>query len=342
MTKSCKHLLVHCFGGDLYYHRKPGLPGPNSFLSEATWMNRVAVLLMICAVFISVWPHKVGASEKLAVFVSIVPQKYFVEKIGGDFVDISVMVKPGANPATYEPKPQQMIRLSRTKIYFAIGVPFERVWLKKIAVVNAAMRVVHTDAGIDKLPMGYHSHSEKEEEHHTQQIQPDENTQRQHESLDPHIWLSPPLVKQQADAIFKALVRVDPVNRVNYERRYKNFTKELGEIHKALASIFDGKDSLEFIVFHPSWGYFAHTYGLKQVAIEVEGKAPKPAQLVKLIQHCREHHINVVFVQPQFSTKSAELVAREIGGRVIVADPLAENWSENLRRVAKKFQAALK
>jgi len=305
-------------------------------------MNRVAVLLLICAVFISVWPHQAGASEKLAVFVSIVPQKYFVERIGGDFVNISVMVKPGANPATYEPKPQQIIRISRTKIYFAIGVPFEQVWLKNIAAVNPAMRVIHTDAGIDKLSIGDHSHLEKDEEHHTQQIQPQENKQRHHETLDPHIWLSPPLVRQQAIAIFEALVRSDPVNRVIYEQRYKDFTKELAEIHKALASIFDGKDSLEFIVFHPSWGYFAHTYGLKQVAIEVEGKAPKSAQLAKLIQHCREHHIKVVFVQPQFSAKSAELVAREIGGQVIVADPLAENWSENLRMVAKKFQAVLK
>lgn len=305
-------------------------------------MSRVAVLLLICTVFISVWPHQVGASEKLAVFVSIVPQKYFVEKIGGDLVDISVMVKPGANPATYEPKPQQMIRLSRTKIYFAIGVPFEQVWLKEIAAANPGMRVVHTDAGIAKLAVGYHSHPEKKEGQHAQQIQPHENAQRHHETLDPHIWLSPPLVKQQAIAIFEALVRSDPANRVIYERRYKDFAKELAEIHKALASIFDGKDSLEFIVFHPSWGYFAHTYGLKQVAIEVEGKAPKPAQLAKLIQHCREHHINLVFAQPQFSTKSAELVAREIGGQVIVADPLAGNWSENLRMVAKKFQAALK
>lgn len=326
----------------LYYHRKPGLAGPNFFPSEAAWMNRVAVLILICAVFISVWPLQAGASEKLAVFVSIVPQKYFVEKIGGDFVNISVMVKPGANPATYEPKPQQMIRLSRTQIYFAIGVPFEQIWLKKIAAANPAMRVVHTDAGIDKLSIGYHSHPEKEEGHPARQIQPHENSLRHHEILDPHIWLSPPLVQQQAIAIFEALVRSDPVNRVIYEQRYKDFTKELGEIHKAIASIFDGKDSLEFIVFHPSWGYFAHTYGLKQVAIEVEGKAPKPAQLTKLIQYCREHHIKVVFVQPQFSTKSAELVAREIGGQVIVTDPLAENWSENLRMVATKFQAVLK
>jgi zinc transport system substrate-binding protein len=134
---------------------------------------------------------------------------------------------------------------------------------------------------------------------------------------------------------------VDPTNRAAYQGRYTEFTNELAEIHKELAAIFAGKQGLEFIVFHPSWGYFAHTYGLKQVAIEIEGKAPKPAQLAKLIGHCREHSIKVVFVQPQFSAKSAELVAREIDGQVIIVDPLAENWSDNLRMVAKKFQTAL-
>ncbi len=324
---------------NLYYHQKSGLAGLNS---EATWKNRVAFLILIGAVFLTVCTHRVVASEKLAVFVSIVPQQFFLEKIGGDFVDVSVMVTPGANPAVYEPKPQQIMRLSRAKIFFAIGVPFERVWLKKIAAANPAMRIVQTDAGIDKLPMGYHSHHEKEAVHQTPKNQPHGNMQNYHETPDPHTWLSPPLVKQQAVAIFEALVRADPVNRVNYEHRYKGFIKELDEIHKELSSLFDGMEGSEFMVFHPSWGYFAHTYGLRQIAIEVEGKAPKPAQLAKLIQHCRAHDINVVFVQPQFSIKSAELIAREIGGQVIAADPLAENWSENLRVVAKKFHAALK
>ena len=71
---------------------------------------------------------------KVAVFVSIAPQKYFVEKIGAKLVDVSVMVKPGAGPATYEPKPRQMVAISRTRIYFSIGVPFEKACMKKIAV----------------------------------------------------------------------------------------------------------------------------------------------------------------------------------------------------------------
>ncbi|MCK5723282.1 MAG: zinc ABC transporter substrate-binding protein, partial [Gammaproteobacteria bacterium] len=97
----------------------------------------------------------------------------------------------------------------------------------------------------------------------------------------------------------------------------------------------------QFMVFHPSWGYFADTYGLKQVAVEIEGKNPKPSQLKELIEHAKEQGIKIIFVQPQFSSKSAKLVAREIGGRVAVADPLAQDWSANLRAVAREFKGAL-
>ena len=94
------------------------------------------------------------------------------------------------------------------------------------------------------------------------------------------------------------------------------------------------------MVFHPSWGYFARQYGLEQVPIEIEGKAPKPAQLAELIGHAKEQNIQIIFVQPQFSRKSAEVVAREIGGKVVFADPLAEDWLQNLADVAEKFRQA--
>ena len=96
------------------------------------------------------------------------------------------------------------------------------------------------------------------------------------------------------------------------------------------------------MVFHPSWGYFAHTYGLEQIPIEREGKAPKPVHLQELITHAIAHDIRVIFVQPQFSTKSAETIAKAIGGTVVVADPLALDWADNLRRQARKIRSALK
>ena len=274
------------------------------------------------------------ATGKLPVFVSIVPQKFFVQRIGKDLVDVHVMVRPGASPAIYEPKPGQMAAITHSKIYFSIGVPFEKAWLSKIAAINPNMLVVHTDHRIQKIPMAaYHRHGE--EAHHEKG--------HQHDGiLDPHIWLSPPLVKQQAHIIFTALQETDPAHAKIYASNYKAFAAEIESLHADLKNIFTGKQGLQFMVFHPAWGYFAHAYGLQQVPIEIEGKDPKPAQLKKMIKHAREANIKIVFVQPQFSSRRAERVAAEIGGQVAFVDPLALNWSENLREVAHKFRAALK
>lgn len=272
-------------------------------------------------------PSWVKAKEPVKVFVSILPQKYFVEKIGQNLVDVSVMVPPGASPATYEPRPRQMVALTRAKVYFTIGVPFERTWLKKLVSANPKMRLVHTDHGIKKRAMkAHHNHGERG----SQVI------------LDPHIWTSPPLVMMQARNILTGLLQVDPSNGTVYEANYRKFVAGLLDLDADLRKAFAGRQGLQFMVFHPSWGYFAGAYELSQVPIEMEGKEPKPAQLKELIAHARKHDIRVVFVQPQFSSRSAQLIAREIGGQAITADPLAENWEENLRRLAEKFRTVLR
>jgi zinc transport system substrate-binding protein len=315
-------------------------------------MYRLVKLFSIIIVMIYVFPSVCLAAGKLPVFVSIVPQKYFVQQIGKRLVDVQAMVQPGASPATYEPKPKQMADLSKTKIYFAIGVPFENAWLEKIAAANLKMRVVHTDHGIEKLAMAAHHHDDHAEAHHEadhdhkegehQGEAAHEEDHHEHAGLDPHIWLSPPLVKIQARTILAALQEADPAHRMVYEANFQEFAARIDRLNAELKNKFAGKTGLQFMVFHPAWGYFAHTYGLKQVPIEIEGKDPKPAQLKSLIQHARENGIKVLFVQPQFPTKSAELVAREIGGQVAFADPLAEDWMANLRQVVDKFQTALK
>jgi len=271
-----------------------------------------------------------AAADRLPIFVSIMPQKYLVQQIGGDHVDVQVMVLPGASPHTYEPKPRQMVALAEARLYFAIGVPFETVWLEKIAAANREMKVVHTDDGIEKLAMTDRHHDQGEAEH------------LDHAGLDPHIWLSPPLVKTQIRAVLDALQAVDPGHRSVYEVNYRQFAAQIDQLDADLKKVFTGKTGLQFMVFHPAWGYFAHAYGLRQVPVEIEGKTPKPAQLQALIAHARSHGIRVIFAQPQFSTKSAELIAREIGGQVVTADPMALNWLDNMREVAGKFEAALR
>jgi len=280
-------------------------------------------IVTICVIFWG-WFPCIAASEKIPVFVSILPQKYFAEKIGKELIDVSVMVEPGGNPHNYEPKPKQMAVLSKAKIYFAVGVTFEDVWLERFAGVNKGMAIIHTEEGIEKIPMKAHHHEgEKKEEHGTK---------------DPHIWLSPPLVKIQAKNIFNALITADPEHSRDYEANYNRFITELTDLDTEIRNMLaeKGKEN-QFIVFHPAWGYFANTYGLEQIPVEKEGKTPKPADLGHLIKHAKEHGIKVIFVQPQFSAKSAEVIAKEIGGKIALADPLAPDWSDNLRKMAEKF-----
>jgi len=228
-----------------------------------------------------------------------------------------------------------MVELSKSALYFAVGVDFEKAWLKKIAATHPRMRIIRTDEGIAKIAMtDRHRHEENNHEH---------NKKAQHRdgAPDPHIWLAPGPVKVQATHILKALSEADPKNRLPYTAGYDAFLKELDALDGELKALFTGRRGEQFMVFHPAWGYFAEAYGLQQVPVEVEGKEPKPAQLQALIRHARERGVKVIFVQPQLSAKSAEMVAREIGGQVVRVDPLAENWDVNMREVARKFRAAL-
>ena len=289
-----------------------------------------------------------AATGRMPVFASIAPQEYFVQQIGGELVDVHVMVQPGADPHTYEPKPRQMVMLIKSKIYFAVGVPFEETWLNKFSAANPEMLIVHTDQGIEKIPMEAHYHQREGEQHeeHGRKTpgEPREGEQDHPRdvTMDPHIWLSPPLVKVQAKHILDALVRVDPANAATYKMNFDRFGALLDAIDADFKRIFSGKEGMEFLAFHPAWGYFAHTYGLQQVPVEIEGKDPKPAQLIKLIEHARKHNIKVIFVQPQFSSRSAETIARAIGGQVVFADPLAADWAASIREQAAKFNAALR
>lgn len=296
-----------------------------------------AQLLPLCLYFIWVSlsaPSMLYAENKIHVAASILPQKYFIQKIGGDRVTVSVMVLPGANPATYEPKPRQMIDLSNAGIYFAIGVPFEENWLSRFAAASPHMRIVETQSGITKIPMKAAGHR-----HHENLHDPEETTVA---TKDPHIWLSPPLVMLQAKNILEALIKADPKNRTVYEANYSKFIDELkaldGEIKRILQTT---GHQAKFMVYHPSWGYFAKTYGLEQIPIELEGKKPSPRKLLELIQKARMENIKVIFVQPQFSKKSAETIASAIHGKVMFADPLAEDWERNLLGVSEAFKSAL-
>jgi zinc transport system substrate-binding protein len=286
----------------------------------------LSILVVLC------WAPGLYAAQ-IKAFVSIPPLAYFVQAIGGSRVDVEVMVHPGANPAVYEPKPSQLSQLSESKIYFAAGVPFERAWLERFRSANPDLHVEHTDKTIPKknLPSTYSFAP-------TQQ----EVTGEDHKGgKDPHVWLSPQLARIIAENVCHGLAQVDPRNTSTYTAHLSDLLQDIDALHQDLQSTLAPVSGRSFLVFHPAWGYFARTYNLHQVAVELEGKTPKPSQLAKLITFARSKEIQAIFVQPQFSAKSARTIAREIGAEVITADPLARDWAGNLREQARTLRRVL-
>lgn len=263
----------------------------------------------------------------LRVGVSIAPQAYFLQRLGGERVSVTVLVPPGADAHTYEPKPEQLKALSQAQLYFRIGIEFETAWMDRLTS-GRNLRVVDTTQGIALLPMTEgHSHEKADD--------PQEGLP------DPHIWLSPSLVKVQAQTIHAALAEADPAHRAMYDENLRQFLDELDALDAELRQTLRGLQSRRFMVFHPSWGYFARDYDLEMIPIEVGGQEPSAQALATLIAEAREEGIRMVFAQPSLSTRTAETIAREIGGEVLLIDPLAEDWAANLRRVAQTLAEVL-
>ncbi|WP_233564708.1 metal ABC transporter solute-binding protein, Zn/Mn family [Methanohalophilus sp. RSK] len=256
--------------------------------------------------------------EKTTVVVSILPQAEFVEKVGGEHVKTIVMIPPGASPATYEPTSGKLKELSKAEIYVKVGsgLPFEKVWLKKIKGINEDILLVNSSKGIDLRPMG--------------------------EGMDPHVWNDPNNAIIMVDNIYKALIEVDPSNEETYTQNRDSYIGELKSLDMEIQETLENKSENSFMVYHPAWGYFAERYDLNMVPIETEGKEASARQLSKIITFAKQENITVIFVQSQFSTQSAEAVAEEIDGKVVKVDPLARNYTDNMYKVTEAFREGLK
>lgn len=279
----------------------------------------------------------VGLFAKSQVSTSILPTKFFIEQIAGDTINVNVLVNQGADPHTYEPKPKQMIELEKSEIYFAVGIEFEDTWLERFSKSYPNLKIVKTDANINKISMPSHNH-----EHHEHSHDDHHHHDHDEDGLDPHIWLDPVLVKTQATNIANALISHFPEHKAQYEANLEKFLTSLDELDLFIKNELKNLKNREFIVYHPSWGYFAKRYDLTQIAIEIEGKEPKPTQLAELIDEAKEHKIGVIFVAPQFSQKSAKLIAAQTNAKVISIDQLPYKWDDEMRKTAKIFADSLK
>ncbi|WP_321533081.1 metal ABC transporter solute-binding protein, Zn/Mn family [uncultured Desulfuromonas sp.] len=266
----------------------------------------------------------------LKVVVSIAPQRYLVHAIAGDLADVAILIAPGQTPATWDPSPQSMTTLAESDILFPIGVPFEEVWLPRLQQMLPKLNVADIRQGITLLPISGHHHHEGEHHGHGHD-----------QMMDPHIWLDPLHAITLAENITRHLCALAPQHQQTFTDGLEQLRKHLLQTHEQVKQKLEHFHGRHFMVFHPSWGYFAHRYHLEQLAIEINGKEPSGIQLAQTAELARAQNVRVIFVQQQFSRKAAQAIADQIGAQVAVLDPLAEDLPKTLVMTADKISQAL-
>ena len=274
------------------------------------------------------------SSENVKVMTTIVPLGHFVKMVGGDKVNVDVLVRPGSNPHTFEPSPSQLMKIEETQIYVKNGAGLE-IWMDRIIRANEDMLVVDSSEGIDLIES---AHQDYETERGGAQ---DREYHENIRTADPHIWLSPKNAMIQVENICRGLIEVDPENAEYYLNNRDDYLQRLKDLDRELENKFSGAERNKFVVLHPSWSYFARDYGLEQIPVLLTEKEPGPRYLATIIETARENEIETVFADPNFNPKSAEIVANEIGGKVVPLDPLKENYLENMRHVGQEIAASL-
>jgi len=290
-------------------------------------MKRLGIVLLCAALLLSACaPAAVEQADQLAVTVSVLPQAFFVRKIAGDLVSVQAIVGTGDDPHTYEPTAEQMRVLTKSRLYFSIGVEFEDAWLPRFGAANPTMTIVDSAAGVQRTPVSIIFGGTPEEG-----------------ELDPHIWFSPERVKLVSRNIAQALESADPANKNVYRANLEAWLNEVDAVDVDVRAALAGISRRTFLVIHPAWSYFAQEYELEMLSVETHGQEPGPEELGAVLQLARENAVDTVFVQKGISQKLAQSIADQLGGaRVVELDPMAENWSEAMLFLAAQLAEALK
>jgi zinc transport system substrate-binding protein len=274
------------------------------------------------------------SSDSIGLLVTIVPQAEMIEYIGGEYVDVTIMVPPGQSPHSFEPTSEQMIKVAQATAYFKVGsgVEFEIAHMDTILEQNSDLKVFDCSEEINVISFDEHygkeGHHEEEEEH-------EHEDEHDHGGTDPHIWTSPVNFKKMAEVVYNGLVEIDSNHQEKYYTNYQAYISKLDNLNTNVSNMIKPYEGRSFMVYHPAWGYFGDTYNLKMIAIEDEGKQPGPAGIDAIISQAIDENITVIFVAPQFDTSSAETIADEIGGNVVFANPLMSNYEETITKLAE-------
>jgi len=267
-----------------------------------------------------------GKKKNDIISVSILPQKYFVERIAGDLVQVNVLIPPGASPATYSLIPSQMKDIVNSKAWFRMGyLGFELSWADRIQNANPDMKTFVLSDGIDLI-------TEKDEEHGS----------HHHEGgVDPHFWMSPREVSIIAENILKALEELYPDHEKTFLENFEKLEKDIADVDAHIRLVLRNAKNRSFLVFHPALTYFARQYGLKQIALENMGKEPSPRQVKEVVKLARKKNIKCIFIQKEFDHENAQIIAKEIGGTVIQINPLNYDWIEQMEETTENLKKVL-
>ena len=257
---------------------------------------------------------------KILVVSSVAPVSFLAKKIAGDNVKIHTLISGDAH--NYEPKPSDMKAIAKAKIFLAIGVEFEHVWLKKFQSKN--LLIAKLDENITKIKSEHEHDHEHEHEH----------------ELDTHIWLDPINAKIIAKNIANALIAVNSEHKSLYEQNLNKLLNELDELDNYAKTELAGLKRRAFIVYHPAWGYFAKRYNLEQISIEKSSKEPTISELANIIKNAKDTGVSAIFASPQYSKRSAEAIAKEINAKVVLIDPLGADYFIALKNAIKAFKSA--
>jgi len=284
------------------------------------------------------------SNGKPVVFASIAPLAFVAERIGGDEIDVRSLVGEADDPHDFSPTPKQLVALGNASVFLTTGMPYEEVLVDKLQDGARKLKIVDLTEGIDQHEFdcehdhGHEEHAEAgaEEEHDHEH---DHEHHHEHD-LDPHIWLSPPLLRKQVASMVTALSQAAPEHASLFEERGKVLDEELASLHAELTEKLTPMKDQTFYVYHGAFAYFANAYGLYQEAIEVGGRKPEQKRVYSLIESAKKEGVRTVLVQPQFDPKSAETIANAIGGKVVAVDPVASDVFATLRQIAEAISAS--
>lgn len=278
--------------------------------------NFLCLIICVLGLFSCKSDRQKPAKETLT--VSIEPIRYFTEAIAGDKFNVVSMVPEGGNPETYDPTPQQMVALHKSRAFLRIGyIGYEQVWMEKIQDNVPELEIFDLSEGINliKEACTHHTHT------HTS-------------GVEPHIWNSIPNARIIANNILHALQKLTPEHTDYYRQRTDSLFQQIHKVEMEVNAYMQNTQGA-FLIFHPALTYFAQDYGWTQLNIEEGGKEPSPAHLQQIIRQCKEKEVKTIFIQKEFDTRNAELIAREIGAEMVSINPLSYHWDEEMIQIAK-------